>query len=51
MPVLEKEKIKKEIKLPKSIKFNQLLVILNKKGTIKKEKDVLNWEIVYSKKI
>jgi 2'-5' RNA ligase len=50
MPVLEKEKIKKEIKLPKSIKFNQLMVILNKKGTIKKEKDVLNWEIVYSKK-
>jgi len=50
MPVNEKEKVKKHIILPKLINFNQLMVILNKKGRIKKEEDVLNWKIVYSKK-
>mgnify|MGYP001118829022 CR=1 FL=1 len=50
MPINEKGKIKETLVLPQLVKCNQLLVILIKKETIKKEEDVLNWEIVYSKK-
>ncbi|MGB9707224.1 MAG: hypothetical protein ACPL1D_00510 [Microgenomates group bacterium] len=49
MEIKEKEKLVKEILVPKQVIFNQLMIIVKENGSIKNEEDVLDWRIVYKK--